>query len=246
MPTTLGPFQHSPSSSADHFDEPLDRRLDARFGTPLDPINGPLDRLRRARGRGGRFREEMDDGELETYNERLEAWRTKEEVMRRWEKETLRQKAVHRQRETGMYLSVLEQLTLLETRLLELITAVEAKAEDRVAPQRMRRSGTGMSARLEHLEGGNEWGSTGWRWMPGSWGRWGVRTEIAVQWLPVRTKALELVRQREALGSRVLFAQNALLGGRLAVMEERGRRQDERIGELMEIVKELSGGGEDQ
>ena len=188
----------------------------------------------------------MDNGELETYNERLEAWRKKEEVMRGWEKDTLRRKAVHSQRKTGMYLSVLEQLTLLETRLLELITAVEAKAENRVAPRRMRRSGTELSSGAGYLDGGSEWSSTGWRWMPGSWGRWDVRTEIAVQWLPVRTKALELVRQREALGSRVLFAQNALLGGRLGAIEERGRRQDERIGEFMEIVKELNGAQEEE
>lgn len=197
----------------------------------------------------------MDDGELETYNERMEAWRQKEEEARKWERETLREaireKAVMRQRETGMYLSVLEQLTLLETRLLELITSVEARAENRVTPQRPRRHGTGRDglSERERKMGQGESGykgkgtvGTGWRWLPGSWGRWGVRTEIAVQWLPVRTRALELVRQREGLGSRVLFAQNALVGGRLAEMEERGRRQDERIGELIEIVKDLGKG----
>ena len=63
--------------------------------------------------------------------------------------------------------------------------------------------------------------------------------------MPVRTKALDLMRQREALGSRVLFAQKALIGSRLGEQEERGRRQDERIKELLEIVKELGTVGEE-
>ena len=37
------------------------------------------------------------------------------------------------------------------------------------------------------------------------------RTDIALSWLPVRAKALELVRQRDALGSRVLFAQMSMI-----------------------------------
>lgn len=115
-------------------------------------------------------------------------------------KEEQREKAVMRQRETGMYLSVLEQLTLLETRLLEVIAGVEARAEDRVAPQKLRRPGIGRNG-LGLMERGGRglgylWQGTGRRSMPGSWGRWSVRTEIEVQWLPVRTKALELVGQR--------------------------------------------------
>jgi hypothetical protein len=94
-----------------------------------------------------------------------------------------------RERETEMYLFVLDQLGTLEERLLEVVTGVEVKAE-RTGGQ------------------GEEKGSGRWTFVPR---RWGVRTEIAVQWLPVRTKALELVRQREALGSRVLFAQLAMI-----------------------------------
>jgi len=37
------------------------------------------------------------------------------------------------------------------------------------------------------------------------------RMEVAVKWAPVRAKALELVRQRDALGTRVLFAQMSML-----------------------------------
>lgn len=187
----------------------------------------------------------MDDGELETYNERLEAWRRELEEASKWERETLREtlreKEELRKRETGMYLSVLEQLVLLETRLLELVNGVESRAEGRISPQRLRRAATGFSERAigekgEETRRQGGWNSTGWNWMPGSWG---LRTEIAVQWLPVRTKALDLMRQREALGSRVLFAQNALIGSRLSEQEERSRRQDERLKEVLEIVKEM-------
>ena len=183
----------------------------------------------------------MDDGELETYNERLEAWRMEQEEARKWERETqresLREKEELRKRETGMYLSVLEQLVLLETRLLELVNGVESRAEGRVAPQRLRRVPAGVSGEKDLGERRKEgWNSTGWNFLPGSWG---LRTEIAVQWLPVRTKALDLMRQREALGSRVLFAQNALIGSRLSEQEDRSRRQDERLREVLEIVKEM-------
>lgn len=55
------------------WEEHLDRRLDARFSSSLDPINGSLGRLRRAGGLGGRFREEFDGGVvIETYKKRLE------------------------------------------------------------------------------------------------------------------------------------------------------------------------------
>jgi hypothetical protein len=45
----------------------------------------------------------------------------------------------------------------------------------------------------------------GWTILPGG------RTGIALSWLGVRTKALDLVRQRDALGSRVLFAQMSMI-----------------------------------
>lgn len=85
--------------------------------------------------------------------------------------------------EFEMYRFVLEQLGKLEERLLDLLTEAEERAERRV-------------------EGG---GKTEWTILPGG------RTGIALSWLGVRTKALELVRQRDALGSRVLFAQLSMI-----------------------------------
>lgn len=41
--------------------------------------------------------------------------------------------------------------------------------------------------------------------------QWRGNTVVAVTWVSVRKEALELVRQREALGSRVLFAQLSML-----------------------------------
>lgn len=95
------------------------------------------------------------------------------------------------QKETEMYLFVLDQLGTLEDRLLEMLTAVEVSAEG------------------DWQEDGREGQQRNrWAFMAR---RWWTRTGIAVNWLPVRTKALELMRQREALGSRVLFAQLAMV-----------------------------------
>jgi hypothetical protein len=85
------------------------------------------------------------------------------------------------EREFEMYRFVMEQLGKLEERLLELLTEAEEAAERGVGKER------------------------GWTILPGG------RTGIALSWLGVRTKALELVRQRDALGSRVLFAQMSMI-----------------------------------
>lgn len=101
-----------------------------------------------------------------------------------------REKGRGRQREMEMYVFVLDQLGTLEARLLEMVTAVEDKAEG----------------------SWQEWqGEGGGGWWGGEATRWWKRTRIGVHWLPVRTKALELVRQRDALGNRVLFAQLAMV-----------------------------------
>jgi hypothetical protein len=92
-------------------------------------------------------------------------------------------------REKEMYAFVVEQLGKLEERLLECL----AEAEEGVD----RKTGR---------DGGN--GKEGWTIVPRSVRG---RTDIAMSWLPVRAKALELVRQRDALGSRVLFAQMSMI-----------------------------------
>ena len=83
-----------------------------------------------------------------------------------------------------MYGFVMEQLEKLEERLLELLTEAEEAAD-----RGQEKDGMGR----------------GWSILPGG------RTAIALSWLGVRTKALELVRQRDALGSRVLFAQMSMI-----------------------------------
>jgi hypothetical protein len=96
-----------------------------------------------------------------------------------------------RGKEREMYTFVVEQLGKLEERLLECL----AEAEEGVD----RKSG---------LDEKGEKGKGGWTIVPRSvMGR----TDIAMSWLPVRAKALELVRQRDALGSRVLFAQMSMI-----------------------------------
>jgi len=87
-------------------------------------------------------------------------------------------------KEREMYAFVVEQLGKLEERLLECL----AEAEE------------GVDRKTGEKEG--------WTIIPRSVRG---RTDIAMSWLPVRAKALELVRQRDALGSRVLFAQMSMI-----------------------------------
>lgn len=93
-------------------------------------------------------------------------------------------------KEREMYKFVVEQLGQLEERLLECL----AEAEEGVDRNQ---GGDG--------EKGKE---KGWTIVPQSVRG---RTDIAMSWLPVRAKALELARQRDALGSRVLFAQMSMI-----------------------------------
>lgn len=108
-----------------------------------------------------------------------------------------------------MYVFVMEQLGKLEERLLELLTEAEIKAS--AEPEKSR-----------------------WTLVPESF-RWS--TGIAMSWLPVRAKALELVKQRDALGSRVLFAQMSMISswvahsnrwGSFANLKSRVRDQESR------------------
>jgi hypothetical protein len=89
-------------------------------------------------------------------------------------------------KEKQMYAFVLEQLGKLEERILECLAEAEESAD--------RANGVEKEER--------------WTIVPR---RVRGRTDIAMSWLPVRAKALELVRQRDALGSRVHFAQMSLI-----------------------------------
>jgi hypothetical protein len=91
----------------------------------------------------------------------------------------------HNQPEYQMYAFVMDDLAKLEKRLLELVADTEARAA----------SSDAASARR-------------WTVVPRSWG---FTTSVAVAWLPVRTKALELVRQRDALTARVQFTQMSMI-----------------------------------
>lgn len=90
----------------------------------------------------------------------------------------------------------MEDLQRLESRLLEVLEEAEEAQ-------------VGKSREL----GGEKEG--GWTIVPGSWSG---RKDIAMGWLPVRGKALELVRQREALGNRVLFAQMSMMSSYVKTM----------------------------
>lgn len=87
--------------------------------------------------------------------------------------------------EVEMYSFVMDQLGKLEDRLLGLLTEAEEKASQ------------------EQDQDGKRWTVVPKRVR--------FRTSIAMSWLPVRAKAMELVRQRDALGSRVLFAQMSMI-----------------------------------
>ncbi|KND90864.1 hypothetical protein TOPH_04528 [Tolypocladium ophioglossoides CBS 100239] len=102
-----------------------------------------------------------------------------------------------RKMEHQMYAFVMEDLLNLEQRLLDLVMEVEAKAS--------------TSSNVD----------SSFALLPRSWQ--GGRPSVAMAWLPVRTKALELVRQREALTARVQFLQMSMMSSRLRDLELRTR-----------------------
>ncbi|KAH6893358.1 hypothetical protein B0T10DRAFT_482086 [Thelonectria olida] len=98
------------------------------------------------------------------------------------------------QPEYQMYTFVMDDLLNLEQRILDLVAETEA------------RSSMG--------EEGNRW-----TLVPRSWQ--GGRTSVAVAWMSVRSKVLELVRQREGLTARVQFMQMSMISSRLRDLESR-------------------------
>lgn len=100
----------------------------------------------------------------------------------------------HNQPEYQMYTFVMDDLLNLEQRILDLVAETEARSA---------------------------MGDEGSRWtlVPRSWQ--GGRTSVAVAWMAVRSKALELVRQREGLTARVQFMQTSMISSRLRDLESR-------------------------
>ncbi|KAF5017589.1 hypothetical protein F66182_10465 [Fusarium sp. NRRL 66182] len=115
------------------------------------------------------------------------------------------------QPEHQMYTFVMDDLLNLERRLLDLVAETEAKAS---------------------------MGDEGERWtlVPRSWSG---RTTVAMAWLPVRTKALELVRQREGLTARVQFMQMSMISSRLRDLESRTKWREMKMDESSRKLEAL-------
>lgn len=111
--------------------------------------------------------------------------------------------------EQQMFAFVMDDLLNLERRLLDTINDVESRAETSAS------GGIGVS----------------WSLIPGTWH--GGRPSVAVAWLGVRTKTLELVRQREALTERVQFLQLSMIASRLQALEGRMSAREAEEGESM-------------
>ncbi|KAL6802661.1 hypothetical protein GGI42DRAFT_342881 [Trichoderma sp. SZMC 28013] len=103
-----------------------------------------------------------------------------------------------KKRQHQMYSFVMDDLLNLEQRLLELVTDIEVKSALR--------------------------GTSEWTLLPRGWS--GGKPSVAVSWMAVRTKAMELVRQREALTARVQFLQMSMISARIDDLEGRLRRHE--------------------
>lgn len=104
----------------------------------------------------------------------------------------MRKRRMTNEREYQMYCFVMDQLVKLEERLLSLLTQAEIEA-NKPSGDDERNTWTFIPQRYQGYFG------------------FSLGTSTAVSWLAVRTKALELVRQRDALGSRVQFAQLSMI-----------------------------------
>jgi hypothetical protein len=104
----------------------------------------------------------------------------------------MRKRRMTNEKEYQMYCFVMDQLVKLEERLLSLLTQAEIEANKQPGDDE-RNSWTFIPQRYQGYFG------------------FSLGTSTAVSWLAVRTKALELVRQRDTLGSRVQFAQLSMI-----------------------------------
>jgi hypothetical protein len=111
----------------------------------------------------------------------------------------------------------MDDLVKLEKRLLDLVTETEWKAGS-VDPR-----------------------GSPWAWVPRSWGwTWDqTRTTVAMAWMPVRAKALELVRQRDALTARVLFTQMSMISSRIRELENRANWREIKGEESLKRLEEI-------
>lgn len=106
--------------------------------------------------------------------------------------------------EFQMYTFVMEDLVRLEQRLLELVKETEerATADD---------GDVGEAGDEKGGRGALQPPRDGWTFVPKRWTWNWTKISVATAWLSVRTKALELVRQRDALTARVLFTQLSMV-----------------------------------
>ncbi|KAF9877978.1 hypothetical protein CkaCkLH20_04554 [Colletotrichum karsti] len=100
------------------------------------------------------------------------------------------------QTEYEMCAFVMDDLVKLEQRILELVAEAETKA-------------AGSDTEKQ---------GSSWTLVPKSWT---FTTNVAMAWLPVRTKTLDLVRQREAMTGRVQFTQMSMISSRIRDLESR-------------------------
>ncbi|KAL7625991.1 N-acetylglucosaminyl-phosphatidylinositol de-N-acetylase [Parahypoxylon ruwenzoriense] len=120
------------------------------------------------------------------------------------------------QTEYQMYNFVMDDLVRLEQRLLEIVEEIEIKAgsED------------------------EQRGDTRWTIVPKSWG---FTTAVAMAWLPARTKALELVRQRDALAARVSFTQMSMISSRIRDLEQRNKMREATVDNNLKRLEAIIG-----
>ncbi|KAH7041355.1 uncharacterized protein B0I36DRAFT_233192 [Microdochium trichocladiopsis] len=104
-----------------------------------------------------------------------------------------------------MYTFVMDDLIKLEQRLLDLVEETEVRAAQGNVPQL------------------SEDQRRDWTLVPSGWG---FTTSVALAWLPVRSKALDLVRQRDALTARVSFTQMSMIASRISDLEHRSATRD--------------------
>ncbi|KXJ88924.1 hypothetical protein Micbo1qcDRAFT_207059 [Microdochium bolleyi] len=117
-----------------------------------------------------------------------------------------------RQAQYEMYTFVMDDLIKLEQRLLELVEETEVKAA------------------------GGASGTKSWTLVPTSWG---LTTAVALAWLPVRSKALELVRQRDALTARVSFTQMSMISSRIGDLEHRSKSREAIVGRTLKKLEAI-------